>query len=198
MSMQDIQEQQQKLQKTEKWEGWVGKSMVASILVGYASSGTVSDIAGAIASISVVGYLSLSFASSQQKKEIEKRKKEFVHMQGADKNIRQYDDLDKREKKIRRTRAVIFAAGVATGVAGTVATKYLGHPEMDSAALFIGIVVGTLASALTSLKELTSIKEQKTSSVTALEARRAQMRAEARVESDLKWKDIKSKIGKNG
>lgn len=197
MSMQDIQEQQQKLQKTEKWEGWVGKSMVASILVGYASSGTVSDIAGAIASISVVGYLSLSFASSQQKKEIEKRKKEFVHQHGADKNIRQYDDLDKREKKIRRTRAVIFTAGIAAGVAGTVATKYLGHPEMDSSVLFVGIVVGALASALTSLKELTSTKEQKTSLVTALEARRAQMRSEARVESDLKWKDIKSKIGKN-
>ena len=197
MDMQDIHEQQQKLQKTEKWEGWAVASAVASILVGYASSGTVAEIASNVAAVSVVGCLSLGFASSRQKKEIEKQKKEFVHQHGADKNIRQYEDLDKREKKIRRTRAVIFTAGIAAGVAGTVATKYLGHPEMDSSVLFVGIVVGALASALTSLKELTSTKEQKTSLVTALEARRAQMRAEARVESDLKWKDIKSKIGKN-
>lgn len=127
------------------------------------------------AAVSAIGYLSLRMASNQTDKKIAQEQDNFVRDNGADKNIRKYEELQAIEKKVKRNRNIVFAASSVSGVVGALVASQVGYPEFSRALVFVGVAVGALASAFTSRKTLNNVVEQKTSLVNALEARRSQM-----------------------
>lgn len=163
------------LNKREKWESRVGNVMIASVVTGWLTSGTVEQVAAAFATVGVIGYVSMRVATMQAKKNIAKEQEAFVINQGADKNVRKFKDLQAVEKKIRRNRAIVFTAGIAAGVAGALTATHYGQPQLAHASVFVGVVVGALASAFTSMKSSVVTSEQKASLLNALETRRSQM-----------------------
>ena len=161
--------------KREKWESRFGNVLVASVITGWVASGTAEHVATAGATVSVIGYLSMAAATMRAKKNIAKEQEAFVVNQGADKNVKKFKEIQAVEKKVRRNRAVVFTAGIAAGVGGAVTATHFGQPMLSSVCIFAGVAVGVVASAFTSKKASVSAREQKTSLLNALEARRSQM-----------------------
>jgi ABC-type uncharacterized transport system permease subunit len=163
------------LEKRAKWGQRFGNITLASIVTSWVTPAPVEQIASTVAVVGAIGYLYLNAADKKYKQSLEQDKENFVREHGADKNVRKYEELQTREKKIRRNRSFVFVGGVVAAVTGAVTATYLGQQDISRGVVFVGICVGGFASALVSRKELNSITEQKTSLVTALENRRSQM-----------------------
>lgn len=163
------------LNNRAKWEQRFGNITLASIVTSWVTPAPVEQIASTVAVVGAIGYLYLNAADRKYKESLEQEKENFVREHGAGKNVRKYEDLQNREKKIRRKRSFVFVGGVVAAVTSAVTATYLGQPDISRGVVFVGICVGGIASAFTSRKELNSITEQKTSMVSALEARRSQM-----------------------
>lgn len=172
MQKQKLEEQQA---NRSKWESRFGQFTVGAIVTGWVTSGSIEQTAMTVAAVSAIGYLSLRMASNQTDKKIAQEQENFIRAHGADKNIRKYEELQKVEKKVRRNRNIVFAASSVSGVVGAVVASQVGYPEFSRALVFVGLAVGSLASAFTSRKTLNNAVEQKSSLVNALEARRSQM-----------------------
>lgn len=163
------------LEKRAKWGQRFGNITLASIVTSWVTPAPVEQIASTVAVVGAIGYLYLNAADKKYKQSLEQDKENFVREHGADKNVRKYEELQTREKKIRRNRSFVFVGGIVAAVTGAVTATYLGQQDIGRGVVFVGICVGGFASALVSRKELNSITEQKTSLVTALENRRSQM-----------------------